>query len=252
MLVVIRLFLGVTFLFYGVVKVAGGQFQYDDFVIDSRTVDGPTLVWTFYGYSAVYGRLIGLAEMLAGGLLLMPRTRTLGALLVFPIAANITVLDFCFGFPEVKYFALFLTVLDTGLLWAERQKLRRLFQLAMRAEPGAETRMPLRRVEARYVAWAAASLLTGFFLLNALLAALDAPASAAANYCAGQGWKRDDLQLLRWQMTSGASGLDRRGAVDFQVRGTEPARVLHVGVRKLHSFTDWQITDYTDSGKPTP
>src|SRR5438105_7219403 len=93
----IQLFLAITFIFYGVVKLLGGQFRYEDFILDSRSMDGPTLVWSFYGYSPVYGRLIGVAEILPGMLLLIPRTRTLGALLLLPLAANIAVMDFCFA-----------------------------------------------------------------------------------------------------------------------------------------------------------
>src|SRR5215469_2473027 len=95
----IHIFLGITFLFYGLVKVAGGQFKYDGFVLDSQTTDGPSLVWCFYGYSPLYGRLIGLAEIIPALLLFLPRTRTIGALLLLPIAANITAMDFCFHFP---------------------------------------------------------------------------------------------------------------------------------------------------------
>ena len=130
-LTLVRLFLAITFLCYGLLKVLGGQFLYGGFLLDSRSVDGPTMVWAFYGYSSVYGRLIGVAEMAAGALLLVPRTRTLGALLLLPIAANITVLDFCFAFPAVKYFALTLTLLDLVLLAAERDKLKALLRLSL-------------------------------------------------------------------------------------------------------------------------
>ena len=58
-LTVIRVFIGQVFLTYGLVKVLGGQYDYGPWVMDKATVDGPSLVWAFYGYSPVYGRATG-------------------------------------------------------------------------------------------------------------------------------------------------------------------------------------------------
>src|SRR5262245_59721379 len=55
-LTAIRLTLGAIFVVYGLVKLLGGQFIHDDWVIDSRTTDGTTLVWSFFGYSKLYGQ----------------------------------------------------------------------------------------------------------------------------------------------------------------------------------------------------
>ena len=175
-LLLVRLFLGITFIFYGVVKVLGGQFRYEDFILDSRNMDGPTFVWSFYGYSPIYGRLIGVAEMVPGILLLIPRTQLLGALLLFPVAANIAVMDFCFDFPAVKYFALLLTLLDIVLLAADRAKLKVLFQLALvdsrkaaeGSRVGEAAAAPSRLARARWLARAKWGLLA----IGALLVAL--------------------------------------------------------------------------------
>ena len=43
-LTVIRVFLAITFTTYGLVKVLGGQYNYGDWVIDKKTVDGTSLV----------------------------------------------------------------------------------------------------------------------------------------------------------------------------------------------------------------
>ena len=43
MLNVIRVFLGVVFLTYGMVKLLGGQFHYGDWTLEKATVDGPFL-----------------------------------------------------------------------------------------------------------------------------------------------------------------------------------------------------------------
>src|SRR5512138_152844 len=62
---VIRVLLAITFATYGLVKVLGGQYNYGDWVIDKKTVDGTSLVWAFYGYSPFYGRFTGLFELVA-------------------------------------------------------------------------------------------------------------------------------------------------------------------------------------------
>jgi hypothetical protein len=256
----IRIFLGAIFLFYGLVKIAGGQFNYDGFVLDSRTTDGTAMVWCFYGYSPLYGRLIGLAEMIPALLLLIPRTRTLGALLLLPVAANITVMDFCFGFPAVKYFALFLTVLDLILLAAERRKLVLLLRLALaddrRLGPvdaalrtgGNETQAAGGRgarsrwaILFRQGMLAIFGVILSLFLSNLLVAALTNPVEAATDYCASRGWDREDLSVLRWNLTSGWSGFGRKGFMEFQVKDTYPPQRIHLAVEQPHAFAEWRI-----------
>ena len=44
-LTVIRVFIGLVFLTYGLVKVLGGQYDYRPWMMDKATVDGSSLVW---------------------------------------------------------------------------------------------------------------------------------------------------------------------------------------------------------------
>jgi uncharacterized membrane protein YphA (DoxX/SURF4 family) len=118
-----RVFLGVMFLIYGTVKLCGGQFYHGDFVIDSQTTDGTSLVWCFFGWSYAYTIFIGLSECAVGLLLLIPPTATLGAVALFPLTLNITVMDFCFQFPAVKYTSLLFTTLCALLLLYDWRKL---------------------------------------------------------------------------------------------------------------------------------
>src|SRR5919199_1527561 len=126
-LLLCRLVVGFAFIAYGTVKLLGGQFYHGDFVIDSRTTDGTWLVWCFFGYSPVYARFIGLCELGPGLLVLFPRTRTLGALALLAVSLNITVMDFCFDFPPVKYTALLLTLLCAILVASDYRKLKMVF-----------------------------------------------------------------------------------------------------------------------------
>ncbi|MEO7964929.1 MAG: hypothetical protein ABIT38_13585, partial [Gemmatimonadaceae bacterium] len=114
---IVRGFLALVFITYGVVKIFGGQYYYGDWTISKATADGPGLVWAFYGFSPVYGRFIGFCELIPGILLLIPRTAMVGAMALFPVALNITMMDFTYRFPSVRYMALLYTVLLAFLLW---------------------------------------------------------------------------------------------------------------------------------------
>jgi hypothetical protein len=237
----VRLFLGVAFVFYGLVKILGGQFLHEPFVIDSRTTDGTTLVWSFYGWSDVYGRLIGAGEFLAGALLLVPRTRTLGALVLFPITANITMLDFCFGFPAVKYVSLSFTLGCGYLLLREWPRLRpAILPPAAPTAPGAAA-PPQRVRRGARLAVDGLAVLFALLLGHALLAEITpGPDVAARAACVAQGRRVEDLELLRWS-ASGASGFFREGFVEFGLRGSSPPRLLHVAVKRPHSLVDWSV-----------
>ena len=65
-----RVFVAGVFLVYGLLKLAGGQFVPGEFRFDSQSDSMVTLVWHFYGYSPVYHRFIGLAEVVPAVLLL--------------------------------------------------------------------------------------------------------------------------------------------------------------------------------------
>ncbi|MFG1921880.1 hypothetical protein [Cryptosporangium sp. NPDC048952] len=122
-ILVIRLFLVAVFLMYGSVKLAGGQYYYGDWTMSKADRPNEGLVWAFYGYSPFYGRVTGLFELLPAIMLLFGRTSLIGAGALFAVGLNITVMDFAFDFPAVKYFALFYTVLSLVLVLHEKEKL---------------------------------------------------------------------------------------------------------------------------------
>jgi uncharacterized membrane protein YphA (DoxX/SURF4 family) len=84
---------------YGFAKINGSQFT----ILDSELskplgqVSGFWLTWYYFGHSAVYGTLIALLEIVAGVLLIMPRTALLGALVLLPIVTNIVLIDVFYG-----------------------------------------------------------------------------------------------------------------------------------------------------------
>ncbi len=84
---------------YGFAKINGSQFT----VLDSEItkplgeVSGFWLTWYYFGYSPVYGTAIALLQIVAGILLIVPRTALAGALILLPVVANILLIDLFYG-----------------------------------------------------------------------------------------------------------------------------------------------------------
>ncbi|WP_143101748.1 hypothetical protein [Amycolatopsis marina] len=135
-ILLLRIVVSAIFLAYGSVKLSGGQYYYGDWTMDKETANGPSLVWAFYGYSPIYGRITGLFEFIPAIMLLFRRTSLVGAAALFAVSLNITLMDFAFGFPSVKYFILGCTVACTVLILHEKDKLTALFAGAPREREG--------------------------------------------------------------------------------------------------------------------
>nr|WP_052478160.1 hypothetical protein [Kibdelosporangium sp. MJ126-NF4]CEL16544.1 hypothetical protein [Kibdelosporangium sp. MJ126-NF4]CTQ90497.1 hypothetical protein [Kibdelosporangium sp. MJ126-NF4] len=125
----VRLVIAAVFLFYGSVKLLGGQYFYDytELSFSKPAKDGTSLVWAFYGYSDFYGRFTGLFEFVPAVLLLFRKTTFVAAGALFAVGLNITVMDFAFGYPFVKYLAALYTILCAALVVYDRAKLRAVF-----------------------------------------------------------------------------------------------------------------------------
>ena len=251
---VIRVFLAITFATYGLVKVLGGQYNYGDWVIDKKTVDGTSLVWAFYGYSPMYGRFTGLFELVPAILLLIPRTATIGAAALFAVALNVTAMDFGFHYPAVKYFALGYTVLLAVLLWADREKLSLLLLSreqahVVAASPptlSAEASQPLFSPVMRRVLLTAAGL---FIIGAANVAALSiskGPEPVARRAVEGRMQPNERLELLRSRQT-GLIGVDWTATVDYAVIGAQSTDTLTVHARKITALFPWRVTAITST-----
>ena len=254
---VIRVFLAITFGTYGLVKVLGGQYNYGDWVIDKKTVDGTSLVWAFYGYSPMYGRFTGLFELVPAILLLIPRTATIGAAALFAVALNVTAMDFGFHYPAVKYFALGYTALLAVLLWADRQKLSLLLLNREQARavaaspptPSAETSQPLFSPVMRRVLLTVAGL---FVLIEANITALSiskGPEPVARRAIESRVRPNERLELLRSRQT-GLIGWDWTATVDYAVIGaqsTDTVDTVTVHARKITALFPWRVTRVTST-----
>jgi hypothetical protein len=118
--------MGIQFLIYGMVKLVFGQFGVPGPDIASLRGEGFVLAWTFFGYSRVYEIFIGIGEVLAGLLIMIPRTFTLGAVIYFPIALNIMMVNYCYQI-GVQDLSTVLVLMNVYLLWLDRKKLLMIF-----------------------------------------------------------------------------------------------------------------------------
>lgn len=125
----LRYFLAAYLFGYGFVKVFPSQFQP---ITASRltTLVGDQspmqLAWNFMGYSAVFLIFMGAIEVIAGLLLLLRRTTTLGAILAFFVFGFIALMDFCFNVP-VKLLVLHLVIISVFLTLEDRRRLLNVF-----------------------------------------------------------------------------------------------------------------------------
>ena len=111
-----------------------------------------SVLWTQVGSSPVYEILLGVAELSAGLLLLLPRTATLGAMLSLVSMAQVFVLNMTFDVP-VKLLSFHLMVFSLILLAPQLRRMLDFFLLARRAEPAVQPPLFTGRRANRYAVW---------------------------------------------------------------------------------------------------
>ena len=123
--VFLRFALAAQMFYYGMAKIVPTQFPPPGLVTLIEPVGHASLsdlLWTFIGASLPYQVLTGCAELLAGLLLLSPRTTTLGALIGVADMAQVFVLNMTYDF-GLKQISFHLLVM---FLWLLAPELRRL------------------------------------------------------------------------------------------------------------------------------
>lgn len=88
-------------MFYGFAKLNGAQFTVLDSELDKPLgeVKGFWLTWYYFGYSAFYGNLIAVIQVLCGIGLLFRKTTLAAALILTGVMANILLVDYFFSIP---------------------------------------------------------------------------------------------------------------------------------------------------------
>lgn len=106
--VYLRFYLALFLIFYGIAKLyVNGQFgQIELYHLDSTFGNKSPmgLLWTFMAYSREYTLFIGVAETLAGVLLLYKRSSLIGGIMGFAIMLNVFLLNMFYDVP-VKIFS---------------------------------------------------------------------------------------------------------------------------------------------------
>jgi len=127
----VRFTLAFTMLSYGFAKVYPLQFGPPYLSQLTRTYGESSpmgILWTFMSASVAYTKFCGLAEVLAGILLLFRRTTTIGAMLAAGAMVNVVALNFSYDVP-VKLYSLHLFLMSLFLLIPDAGSLMRFFLL---------------------------------------------------------------------------------------------------------------------------
>ena len=133
----VRLTLAVAMISYGANKLFRMQFpepplyRFVDYYGNSSPMG---LLWTFMGMSRAYSLFAGVAEMLGGLLLVVPRFTTLGALVTFAAMSNVWMLNFCYDVPR-KIYSTHLVLMSLFLLLPDVRRLIDFFILNRRTAP---------------------------------------------------------------------------------------------------------------------
>ncbi|PQB08134.1 hypothetical protein BST83_14025 [Polaribacter filamentus] len=126
---VLRLFLCIAMILYGLAKVFKGQFADPslEFLLQPVGELSPMgLAWVFMGHSMVYNIFLGSLEILGGLLLLYRKTSTLGSLLILGIMMNVTIMNLTYDIP-VKLFSIHLVLMAFILLVANGKRVLNFF-----------------------------------------------------------------------------------------------------------------------------
>jgi hypothetical protein len=145
--VLVRYYLALTMIEYGMVKVC--KLQFPDLTARRLTQtygdSSPMgLAWRFLSYSAAYNYFMGFAEISGALLLLFRRTVTLGAILTFFVSLNIMAINYCFDVP-VKILSTALVVMSFFLLALDARPLVSFFILGKPAGSPAQLKPKFKR-----------------------------------------------------------------------------------------------------------
>ncbi len=128
----LRWYLAIYMADYGISKITGEQFGVWDTSILSKPlkdVDTFHLAWHLFGRSAVFNWVVGLTQIGGAILIVIPRTRLIGALVLLPVLAHIFLIDVCF---TMGMFGMALPIrlagmlgCDLAILWYDREVVAR-------------------------------------------------------------------------------------------------------------------------------
>jgi uncharacterized membrane protein YphA (DoxX/SURF4 family) len=137
----LRFSLAVAMIVYGITKAIPNQMPFPrSFTLLQRVGDlSPMrLLWTFMGASPAYETFTGLAELLGGVLLLVPRTTLLGALICVADMTMVFMLNMCYDVP-VKIMSFHYLLMGIILVAPDLRRLADLFLFNRPVQPAVTT-----------------------------------------------------------------------------------------------------------------
>jgi hypothetical protein len=136
----VRLALGTSMLFYGIIKFfPHGQFQEPGLARMLQPLgelNPQSLLWTFMGYSRPYTTFTGIVEVSGGILLFVPWLSTLGAIISFAALTHVFLLNMCYGV-NLKLYSFHLLLMALFLLAPELRWLGQAIVMRQAARPRA-------------------------------------------------------------------------------------------------------------------
>lgn len=162
----VRLGLAAQMFYYGMAKIIPTQFRPPSLVTLVEPVGNLSLtdlLWTFIGASTPYQVFTGFAELVAGLLLLAPRTTTLGATIALLDMIQVFLLNmtYDFGLKQISFHLILLSVL---LLAPDLPRLANLLLLNRAAGPSTEA--PLFRTRRANRIAIVVQLIVGLYLVG--------------------------------------------------------------------------------------
>ncbi|MEV0292864.1 DoxX family protein [Nocardia sp. NPDC050710] len=138
--VFIRLCLGGQMLWYGFAKAIPNQMPYPALTTMLQPYGEQSMsevLWNQVGAAPAYQVLLGIAEVLGGLLLFLPRTATVGAMLSLVSMAQVFVLNMTFDVP-VKILSFHLLLLSLIVLAPQARRLANVLVLERSSEPASQ------------------------------------------------------------------------------------------------------------------
>lgn len=151
---------------YGICKVFDIQFAYVQNYNEKKVgeLTGMQLTWVFFGYSRPYQIIIGILQVLGSALLLIPRTRIFGCLVLLPILLNIVLIDFFYGVYHGAFVnAVFYTLGLVYILITQKEKLQEAIRFLLMRKNINKTENKLLRVLYVIIFLAVLALLNNMF-----------------------------------------------------------------------------------------
>lgn len=168
LMTVVRYTLGLGMLPYAVSKLERLQFQVSawNYAQPLGQTSGRILLWATMGYSPKLQMFLGLLEFIPAILLLIRRTRRVGALLMLPVVANVYVLNIGLDlWPATKVISGLFLLMNLFLIAYDLRVYRRFFgELLAAPEPCTHNGL---RLAGQISAWVVPVALIGFFLATA-------------------------------------------------------------------------------------